>query len=262
MKEHRSSGHTGERRWCSGRKSNSSPFSVKPASRPRCLVSARWLKAGQPAAAIWMLPADRRHENLPSRYFPAGLWSDGILVSALRRLVITKAATSPPVQRLLETCREHLNARIAEPLEAPKDWRRTNKLKCQCHHCNELSRFLDNPEQKRWAFKAALSAVTSPTQFDDQNPTSMWKPISREGPIASSVSRTRTATIVGCGNANRIWRTLQAWRDNLKVIRQCKPKQAALPIVPLDVTNSFHMPQPSTSHEIDEIRQRLDELVI
>jgi predicted 2-oxoglutarate/Fe(II)-dependent dioxygenase YbiX len=80
---------------------------------------------------------------------------DGILVPALCRLVGSEAVKSMPVQRLLETCREHLSARIAESLEAPKDWRRANKLKCQCHHCNELSRFLDNPEQKRWAFKAA-----------------------------------------------------------------------------------------------------------
>jgi len=60
-----------------------------------------------------------------------------------------------PVQRLLMVCREHLNARIAEPLEASKDRRRASKLKCRCPHCSELSRFLDNPEQKRWDFKAA-----------------------------------------------------------------------------------------------------------
>lgn len=63
---------------------------------------------------------------------------DDILVPALCRLVGSKAVKSLPVQRLLETCHEHLSVRIAEPLEAPKDWRRANKLKCQCHHCSEL----------------------------------------------------------------------------------------------------------------------------
>jgi len=80
---------------------------------------------------------------------------DGILVPALCRLVGSKAVNNLPVQRLLKACREHLSIRIAEPLEAPKDWRRASKPKCQCHHCSELSRFLDNPEQKCWAFKAA-----------------------------------------------------------------------------------------------------------
>jgi len=80
---------------------------------------------------------------------------DGILVPALCRLAESGAVTSLPVQRLLETCREHLSARIAEPLEAPKDWRRTCKLKCQCPHCSELGHFLDDPEKKCWVFKAA-----------------------------------------------------------------------------------------------------------
>ncbi|MDH3661352.1 MAG: 2OG-Fe(II) oxygenase, partial [Alphaproteobacteria bacterium] len=39
--------------------------------------------------------------------------------------------------------------------EAPKDWRRASTLKCHCPHCNELGHFLNDPEQKRWAFKAA-----------------------------------------------------------------------------------------------------------
>ena len=80
---------------------------------------------------------------------------DGILVPALCRLVGSEAVTSLPVQRLLTACREHLGARIAEPLEAPKDWRRASTLKCHCPHCNELGHFLNDPEQKRWAFKAA-----------------------------------------------------------------------------------------------------------
>ncbi|MDH3663922.1 MAG: 2OG-Fe(II) oxygenase, partial [Alphaproteobacteria bacterium] len=44
---------------------------------------------------------------------------DGILVPALCRLVGSKTMNSMPMQRLLAACQEHLQARIAEALEAP-----------------------------------------------------------------------------------------------------------------------------------------------
>jgi hypothetical protein len=80
---------------------------------------------------------------------------DDALVPALCRLVGTETMMSLPTQRLLAACREHLRARSAEPLEAPKDWRRASKLTCRCPDCKALGRFLDDPELKGWSFKAA-----------------------------------------------------------------------------------------------------------
>jgi hypothetical protein len=80
---------------------------------------------------------------------------DDTLVPALCRLVGTETMMSLPTQRLLAACREHLRARSAEPLEAPKDWRRASKLTCRCLDCKALGCFLDDPEQKGWSFKAA-----------------------------------------------------------------------------------------------------------
>ena len=86
---------------------------------------------------------------------PARYNFDGILVPACCRLAGTGATQSPAVQRLLAACRAHLDTRIAQPLEAPRDWRRSADLVCDCPDCAELGRFLDNPEREIWTFKAA-----------------------------------------------------------------------------------------------------------
>jgi len=79
---------------------------------------------------------------------------DAVLVPAIRKLVAMNNA-SAPVQKLRTVCLDHLRARIAQPLEAPKDWRRASALACSCRHCAELGRFLADPERRMWTFKAA-----------------------------------------------------------------------------------------------------------
>jgi hypothetical protein len=81
---------------------------------------------------------------------------DSILVPAVRGLMESAAITgSAAVERLRVACIEHLRTRVAEPLEAPKDWRRASAVDCKCARCGELSRFLADPEHKTWVFKAA-----------------------------------------------------------------------------------------------------------
>ena len=79
---------------------------------------------------------------------------DAVLVPAVRRL-IGMSDGSAAVQRLRAVCLDHLRARIAQPLEAPKDWRRASELACSCRNCAELGRFLVDPERRLWTFKAA-----------------------------------------------------------------------------------------------------------
>jgi len=52
--------------------------------------------------------------------------------------------------RLREASVGHLRVRVALPLEAPRDWTRTNPLKCSCSDCRELGGFLLAPDQKQW----------------------------------------------------------------------------------------------------------------
>jgi len=59
------------------------------------------------------------------------------------------------MERRFAACLAHLRARIAEPLEPPRDWTRASTLPCQCPHCSDLSRFLADPDRKVWTLKAA-----------------------------------------------------------------------------------------------------------
>ena len=105
---------------------------------------------GQIDAAL----ADRAADYIlawPKTYGP-----DTVLVPAVRCLTGQAASRNwAAVQRLRTACLEHLRARIAEPLEPPRDWTRASDIACRCPHCSELSRFLADPARKSWTFKAA-----------------------------------------------------------------------------------------------------------
>ena len=53
-----------------------------------------------------------------------------------------------------------LRRRIAVPLEAPRDWTRTNPLKCTCGDCRGLGAFLVAPDQQQWRLKAVQDRRT------------------------------------------------------------------------------------------------------
>ncbi len=84
---------------------------------------------------------------------------DAVLVPAVQELIGSPVLqSSAAVQKLRIACIRHLRARVAEPLEEPRDWKRASKLRCRCPHCTELSRYLADPERKTWAFKAVETA--------------------------------------------------------------------------------------------------------
>jgi hypothetical protein len=81
---------------------------------------------------------------------------DGVLVPAVRLLAQSiELKDSAAVHRLRTACVDHLRARIAEPLEPPKDWSRESALSCRCTRCAELGRYLADPNRRTWVFKAA-----------------------------------------------------------------------------------------------------------
>ncbi len=87
---------------------------------------------------------------------PATYHVDRVLVPAVIKLVAAPATRGmAAVERLRDACLTHLRARIAEPLEAPQDWRRKAARVCSCPHCRDLDDFLEEPTQKVWVFKAA-----------------------------------------------------------------------------------------------------------
>lgn len=53
-----------------------------------------------------------------------------------------------PLGRWLTACRESLESRAAQPPREPTDWRREPATGCKCADCQELSRFLDDPNRE------------------------------------------------------------------------------------------------------------------
>jgi hypothetical protein len=81
---------------------------------------------------------------------------DAVLIPALRRLHDRPAIWDlPAVRRLRDAGLEHLRARIAEPLEPPRDWARASTLTHTCALCTELSQFLADPTRETWSIKTA-----------------------------------------------------------------------------------------------------------
>jgi len=101
--------------------------------------------------------ADRAADHMLA--WPKTYGLDTVLVPAV--LELTGQAESrdlAPVQRLRTACLEHLRARIAKPLEPPRDWARASHIACRCPNCQELSHFLADPKRESWTFKAAEAA--------------------------------------------------------------------------------------------------------
>jgi hypothetical protein len=81
---------------------------------------------------------------------------DRALVPALKRLLEGGARRSGAAMTgLLAACLAHLEARAAEPLEAPQNWSRASDIRCSCEHCAALRGFLASPSTETWTLKAA-----------------------------------------------------------------------------------------------------------
>jgi hypothetical protein len=121
------------------------PTPVRPGFVVDLLTATSRIDAQLAARAIEHLLA------WPKTYKP-----DDVLVPAARAFAkLVESAAWPAVGRLREASLDHLRRRIAQPLEAPRDWTRTNSLKCTCGDCRGLAAFLVAPDQQQWRLKAA-----------------------------------------------------------------------------------------------------------
>jgi predicted 2-oxoglutarate/Fe(II)-dependent dioxygenase YbiX len=80
---------------------------------------------------------------------------DDVLIPAVKRLLKSGTPRSGTATvELLTACLAHLETRTAEPLEAPKNWKRASSIGCKCEHCTALSCFLADPATETWTLKA------------------------------------------------------------------------------------------------------------
>jgi hypothetical protein len=123
---------------------------VKPGFVVDLLTATSRIDAGLAARAIEHLQA------WPKTYEP-----DEVLVPAARAFAkLAESRAWPAVGRLREASLDHLRRRIALPLEAPRDWTRTNPLECTCGDCHGLGAFLVAPDQQQWRLKAVQDRRT------------------------------------------------------------------------------------------------------
>jgi hypothetical protein len=73
------------------------------------------------------------------------------------------------VTRWLDHCRTELERRTEHAPTAPSDWRRAGKLSCSCADCEELSRFLADPNESVHRFKVSKGRRQHLHQIIDQN---------------------------------------------------------------------------------------------
>jgi hypothetical protein len=126
------------------------PMPVKPGFVVDLLTATSRIGAGLAARAIEHLLA------WPKTYKP----DDVLVPAALAIAKLVESRAWPAVGRLREASLDHLRRRIALPLEAPRDWTRTNRLKCTCGDCRGLGAFLVAPDQQQWRLKAVQDRRT------------------------------------------------------------------------------------------------------
>ena len=123
---------------------------VKPGFVVDLLTATSRIDAGLAARAVEHLLAWPKTYNADHVLVPAAL--------AIAKLAESKAW--PAAGRLREAALDHLRQRIALPLEAPRDWTRTNTLKCTCGDCRGLGAFLVVPDRQQWRLKAVQDRRT------------------------------------------------------------------------------------------------------
>lgn len=85
---------------------------------------------------------------------------DRVLVPASKLLVKKRGRSGVAFEALHTAAIAHLEARIAQTLEPPRNWTRPSAIGCQCQHCRELSRFLADAGNQTWTLRAAQNIRT------------------------------------------------------------------------------------------------------
>ncbi len=98
--------------------------------------------------------ADRAVDHLLSWAGPSER-DQGLLPAALIIRARWEQPETEAVARLRLGILAHLDARIALPLEPPRDWARDAVLPCDCALCRDLAQFLANPDRPGCQLKAA-----------------------------------------------------------------------------------------------------------
>ncbi|HEY3999236.1 MAG TPA: hypothetical protein VGO93_10245, partial [Candidatus Xenobia bacterium] len=79
---------------------------------------------------------------------------DKVLLPCVKSLASPAPVLVPTAVRLLQHCHAQLRERTREPVCVPKDWTMEVGVSCRCRDCQELQRFLVDPQQQIWSYRA------------------------------------------------------------------------------------------------------------
>ena len=106
----------------------------------------------------------------------------------------TRSGTSEAIARWLSTCRHELQERTAEAPQPPTDYRRDDRLSCNCADCQVLSRFLANPVERECRMPLNKERRRHLHQIIDGNRCDLAHVTARQGRPYTLVCRKTTAS--------------------------------------------------------------------
>ena len=103
-------------------------------------------------------------------------------------------AANRPISNWLGSCRQELENRTTQAPQKPVDYRRANKLSCNCNDCRELSAFLANPDQRQGRFSLAKPRRRHLHQIIDGDNCDLTHETERQGRPYTLVCTKNTAS--------------------------------------------------------------------
>ena len=102
--------------------------------------------------------------------------------------------TNDAISHWLGACRHELENRTAQAPQKPTDYRRADKLSCNCGDCSALSAFLANPDRKQGRFPLAKIRRQHLHQVIDRNRCDLTHVTERRGSPFTLVCTKTTAS--------------------------------------------------------------------
>ena len=118
-------------------------------------------------------------------------------IFALEKRLTQSAAPSRAVSNWLNSCRRELESRTAKAPQKPTNYRRANKLSCNCSDCRELAAFLADPNQRQARFPLAKQRRQHLHQIIDSHRCDCTHVTERRGSPYTLVCTKTTASYEG-----------------------------------------------------------------
>jgi hypothetical protein len=126
----------------------------------------------------------------------------------------------PPLSDWLTACRKELETLTAEKPQPPADFRRDANIPCRCPDCQELSRFLKDPEEKVHRFPIRKDRRQHLYQVIESNLCDVEHVTERRG---------SPQTLVCTKNTGSFQRNLRQYEADKEHLAELRPLEASLP---------------------------------